>query len=138
MFSGFVLKALTFLTGIGLEGIVNKVVGFLEHKASEQTEREKLKTQVTVEMIKAAIEDSKAQARLAEKKLEYRAFWVLVYAFVVPLALWWDAVLLDSIFGFEWDVANLPTPELREWATDMIKWIFYTGVGVAGLRALVK
>jgi len=30
--------------------------------------------------------------------------------FVLPLAVWWAAVVADSLFGFEWDVAALPHP----------------------------
>lgn len=77
-------------------------------------------------------------ADLNKAKLQFPWFWVLISLFVVPLALWWIAVIADSIFLFPFDVADLPTPEMRSWAGDMIRWLFYVGTGTGALKVLSK
>lgn len=69
-------------------------------------------------------------------KLSFPWFWVFAGMFIAPLALWWAAVILDSVFMFSWSVADLPTPQMQEWAGDMIRWLFYIGSGVGALRML--
>jgi len=128
---GFILQ---FLSG----GIVDKVLGHLERRADAEVERDKLRTQTTIEVIRAAVQSEQTMADFNKSKLSFPLFWVLICMFVVPLALWWTAIIADSIFNFPFDIANLPTPELREMAADMIAWLFFVGTGLGGLRLLVK
>ncbi|AWI61246.1 hypothetical protein [Sinorhizobium fredii] len=65
-------------------------------------------------------------------------FWTFAALFVLPLGFWRSAVIIDSVFALPWNVANLPTPEMRQRAGDMIKWIFYVGGGVAGVKAVLR
>lgn len=71
-------------------------------------------------------------------KLSFPWFWVLISIFIAPLGAWWTLVIADSIFAFPFDVANLPTPEMRTWAGDMIRWLFYVGSVTAALKAVSK
>lgn len=79
-------------------------------------------------------------AQSEERKAKYQIpwFWLLASMFIVPLAFWWTMVIADSIFNFPFDIANLPTADMRAWAGDMIKFLFYVGTGVAGIKALTR
>lgn len=128
----------TWLAKLGFGNIVERTISLLEHRASEETEREKLKTQIAIEVIRGAVHEAEIMAEFNREKLRHRGFWVLIYCFAGGLCLWWNAVILDSIFHFGWQVADLPTVQMQDWAGNMIQWIFYVGGGVAGLRVLVK
>jgi hypothetical protein len=77
-------------------------------------------------------------ASFNKSKLEHRWFWGLITLFIAPLGVWWTLVIADSIFTFPFDIANLPTPEMRTWAGDMIRWLFYVGSVTAALKVVSK
>ena len=122
----------SLLVKIGLGGIIDKTIGYLEKKADRESERDRLKTQIAIEHIRAAVDETRIMAEFNGAKLEHQMFWWFLALFIVPLGLWWTAVIADSLFHFEWDVAALPRP-LDLWAGDMIRWLFYVGSGVTGL-----
>lgn len=122
---------MTFLFGWVLKllgsSAVDKALGYLERKADTETEREKIRTQATIEQIRAATAEVQIMADLNRAKLDFPWFWLMVATFVLPLAMWWTAILLDSMFHLGWGISDLPTPELKAMAADMIRWLFYTG-----------
>ena len=123
---------LGFFVKLGLGGVIDKTIGLMEHKAQLENDRDANRTKIAVEHLKAAVEETRIMADLNKNKMGNTYFWVFSALFIFPLGAWWTAVILDSIFHFGWNVANLPTAEMREWAGSMIKWLFYTGsVGVA-------
>jgi len=72
-------------------------------------------------------------------KFQFPWFWMMVALFILPLGVWWSAILIDSTFdAVDWKVANLPTQELRDWAGQMITFLFYTGGTVLGIKAIMK
>ena len=50
--------------------------------------------------------------------------------FVLPLGIWFAAVVADSIFHFDWNVAALPSP-LDQWAGWIISALFLVDGGKA-------
>lgn len=126
-FLGWLLKLLT-------GPAVDKVLGYLEGKANSQTERERIRTQVTIAEINAAVSETRVMADLQASKMGHWPYWAFVALFILPLGIWWAAVLLDTTFRFGWGVANLPQTYIREWAGEMIRWLFYTGSGAMALR----
>ncbi len=125
-----------FLAKIGFGGIINRTIGYLERKAELEGKQDKLRTDITIQHLKAAVEETRIMADLNKSKMEHQLFWWFLALFIVPLAIWWAAVIADSLFQFDWDIAALPPP-LDQWAGDMIKWLFYVGSGVGG-AAMVK
>lgn len=125
-----------FLLKIGLGGIVDKTISLMEKKAALEVDKEKLKAEVTIEHIKASVEETRLLADLNKTKYNFDIYWVFVTLFVLPLGLWWAAIIVDSIFGFSWNIANLPTLQLQEWATKMIEFIFYTGGAIGVVKSL--
>jgi hypothetical protein len=127
---------LAFLLRIGFGGIVDKALGLIEARAAGQESADRLRALMTVELARSAVAEAKIMADFNKAKLAFPWFWIFAAAFIVPLAIWWAAVILDSVFGFAWSVADLPTPQMQEWAGDMIRWVFYVGSGVGVVRSL--
>ena len=128
----------SLLVKIGLGGIVERTIGYLEKKADRETERDRMKTQIAIEHIRAAVDETRIMAEFNGAKLNFVAMWCFLALFVVPLGCWWAAVIADSIFHFGWKVADLPTPQMREWAGSMIRWLFYTGTTVGAIKGLSR
>lgn len=127
---------IAFLLKIGFGGMVEKAIDHLERRAELENDRERLKSETTVALAREAVKEAQIMADYNKAKLAFPWFWVFAGLFIVPLALWWSAVILDSVFSFAWSVADLPTPEMQEWAGDILRWLFYVGSGVGALRAL--
>lgn len=127
---------IAFLIKLGFGGVVEKALDHMERRAELQNDRERLKSEATVALAREAVSEAKIMADYNRAKLSFPWFWVFAGMFIAPLALWWAAVILDSVFMFSWSVADLPTPQMQEWAGDMIRWLFYVGSGVGALRML--
>lgn len=128
----FLLSLLVkMLTG----GTVDKVLDYMQRKALVASGDARARFEVQRELVKAAVDETRIMADLNKAKLGNAVFWVLACLFVGPLAIWWTAVIADSLFHFEWNVAALPKP-LNEWAGDMVKWLFYTGSVTAAIKAV--
>jgi hypothetical protein len=88
--------------------------------------------------LQALTSETNALVDFNKAKLQHRVFWGLIVLFVAPLGIWWSLVIADSIFYFPFDIADLPTPEMRAWAGDMIRWLFYVGSVTAALKVVSK
>jgi len=111
---GILLK---FLSG----GVLDKVLGHLEKRADNETERERLRTQQSIEVIRAEVQ-AQEQAKaiiIAEQGRWYTAMIRPLLALPVAIFLWkvivWDIVLglgtTDPIRGVaaEWAGAIVTT-----------------------------
>lgn len=107
-----------FVTGGGLDGILSSI----DRGLDDGVEKEKIKAEVTKKWLDKQTE-----------LLVGRTWWFQLF-FVLPLGFWWTAVILDSVFGWEHNIAALPSP-LDEWAALMIGALFLVdgGKAVAGL-----
>jgi hypothetical protein len=129
---------LAFLIKIGLSGVVERGIKLMERRAELEVDKEKLRTELTAEYMRQVVEETRIMADFNKAKFSFPWFWMFAALFVLPLGFWWSAVILDSVFGFSWNVADLPTREMKEAAGSMIEWLFYVGGGVAGVRAVLK
>ena len=127
---------IAFLIKLGFGGVVDKALDHMERRAKLQNDRERLKSETTVALAREAVSEAKIMADYNRAKWSFPWFWVFAGMFIAPLALWWAAVILDSVFMFSWSVADLPTPQMQEWAGDIIRWLFYVGSGVGALKML--
>ena len=115
----WLLKKLAgLLVSVFTGGTLEKVLDLVNKNMDAGVERERIKGEVTQEWIRA-------QANL----LVGRTWWFQLF-FVIPLGLWWTAVILDSIFGWEHNIAALPSP-LDEWAGWIISALFVVDGGKA-------
>jgi len=92
-------------------GTLDRVLDSVDHKIDNATEREKIKAEIV-------------RAHLTAKAglLTQRTWWFQLF-FVVPLGVWFSAVVIDSIFQFSWDVAALPAP-LDKWGGAIVSSLF--------------
>lgn len=132
------VKFIAFLAKIGLGAVVDRAIDLLERRAELEVDKAKLRTELTAEYLRQIVEETRVMAEFNRAKLSFPWFWLFAAMFLVPLALWWSAVIFDSIFMFPWDVADLPTREMKDAAARMIEWVFYVGGGVAGVKALIR
>lgn len=117
-------QILTWLTG----GVLDRVLTTVDKRVEAQTDREKLKADIIREHYRTRPDFMRAGG-----------FWLMLI-FAAPLAFWWAAVLLYSVFWCtgcayprDWTVAALPAP-LDEWAGLIVMAIF----GVLGIDRLRK
>ena len=133
-----IATAIAWLLKLGAGGIVDRAITLIEKRGELASDREKIAADLSAEYLRQVVAETRIMADYNTAKLSFPWFWIFAAAFLGPLALWWSAVILDSVFNFPWDVANLPTPEMRNWAGNMIQWIFYVGSGAGALKAVIR
>lgn len=107
----------------------------LGRRVEARSETARLSADLAAEAIRGELA-ARAEARavlLAEQGHFFTAARLGRLLFVLPLGLWWAAVIADSIFGFAWDVAALPAP-LDDWAGGILVSLFL----VDGLQGAVR
>ena len=129
---------LAWLVRVGLRGAVDRALAHLERRAELEGVSEQLKSRTTIEIARASVAEAQIMAEFNRAKLTVPWFWIFAALFIGPLGLWWAAGILDSVFRFSWSVADLPTPQMQQWAGDMIAWLFYVGTGVGAVKSLKR
>ena len=109
-------------------GLLSRALDTVDRKIAAEADREKLKADLIAEHYRTRADWMRAGG-----------FWLMAL-FAGPLAFWWGAVLLYSVFWcqrcawpMDWSVAALPAP-LDEWAGLIVVAIF----GVIGLDRFKK
>jgi hypothetical protein len=128
---------LAFLLKVASSSVLDKVLGHLQAQASSEVEREKVTAEVAMAHIQAEIATRQAQrdVLLAEQG---RAVTALMRpAFAYPLAIYYAAVIADSLFHFTWNVAALPAP-IGEWSGWIISAIFLSESGERITRTIAN
>jgi len=105
---------LGWLTG----GTLDRILDSVDHRLDNKTQRAR---------IKADLIRTHMQTRAS--LLASRTWWFQLF-FVLPLGVWFTAVVADSIFHFDWNVAALPPP-LDQWAGWIISALFLADGGKA-------
>ncbi|QGZ36813.1 hypothetical protein [Stappia indica] len=112
---------LAFLAG----PLLSALVGLMERRLSAKERQGELAAELAAQEIRAEIA-ARAEARkvlIAEQGTLLSAGRIGRLVFVLPLGVWWTAVIADSIFGFAWNVSALPAP-LDEWAGGIVLSLF--------------
>lgn len=92
-------------------GVLQSVLGHLEKRKELELGDKKLKTEVTIAEIKAEIERRNAQKEVLIKEAESPIQWLPRFTFGMTAAIYFLAVVLDSIFDFPGVVLKLPETE---------------------------
>lgn len=113
-------------------GALRRIFATIDNATSNETEREKARL--------AALE---AFVASQQQTWNGRGFW-LAAVFVAPLALWWGAVCLYSVFWCArcaypqpWVIAALPAP-LDQWAGWIMMSIFVSGGAISTAKILKR
>jgi hypothetical protein len=131
-FLGWLLKLLT-------GPLVDRVLGHLERQATNETEREKVRTLAAIEQIKLQLAD-RADARRAmnEVRLATAGFWEMrLLTFLIAMPFVWHLwlVALDTCWPQPWNVLSFPAP-FDEWEGAILLSFFGVAVAGAGLKSI--
>lgn len=107
---------MAWLTG----GTLDRILDSIDKKVDSETERQRIKASII-----------EAQFRARASLLTGRTWWFQLF-FVVPLGIWFSAIVADSLFHFTWNVAALPAP-LDTWAGWIVSSLFL----VDGSKAII-
>ena len=109
-------------------GLLDRVLDTVDKRIAAKTDQDALKADIIKEHYRTRADFMRAGG-----------LWLMLL-FAIPLALWWGAVILYSIFWCAgcafpqaWTIAALPPP-LNEWAGAIVLAIF----GVVGLDRLKR
>lgn len=98
--------------GGGASGLAGQLRQAYQAKLDASTKEQVLAAELDIQRLENAV--SMAQAANDDR---WGATSIGRYLVVVPFGLWYSAIMLDSIFAFEWDVLALPAEvmELSIW-----------------------
>jgi hypothetical protein len=122
--TGVIALVLRLLGG----GLLDKVLGSLKARADSEVERERIGATVAIEHVKAELARRQAQRDVLVAEQGRTVTALMRPAFAYPLALYYGAVIADSLFLFNWNVAALPSP-IGDWSGWIISAIFLSESG---------
>jgi hypothetical protein len=123
MIEWIVTKLLGWLSG----GALSTILGHLETRVNNETERQRIK----------ALRDqhiATTQASVITAGMQHKAFWIPWLMATVPLAGWFGLGMLKTTFPAYFPVGwvvEIP-PGLLPWAKAAWNSLFFSGAGVAG------
>lgn len=125
-----------FLLRLASSGLLDRVLAALKAQADSATERDRINATVAIAEVNAEIARRQAQrdVLLTEQGSSVTAF--MRPAFAYPLAIYYAAVIADSLLYFRWDVASLPTP-IGDWSGVIISAIFLSESGERITRTIM-
>jgi hypothetical protein len=111
---------LTWLSG----SVLDRLLGHIERRLDSANEKQRIGAELAAEELRAEIA-ARSEARkvlIAENGHFLSAGRLGRLVFVLPLALWWAAVCLDSVFHLNWKIAEVPV--LRDWGGAIVTSLF--------------
>lgn len=107
-------------------GVLDRVLSHLEAQANTQTERERIRTQVTIEEVKAEIERRHTQADVVKAELGHPVAWFPRLLASLTAVF----VLMTFVVRWLW-FPGTPLAELDPWVAGVIGTIF-AGMFITG------
>lgn len=98
-------------------GVLSKVLKSLENRANNETARDRIKSQVTIEEIKAEIARRSAQKDIVVAQLGHPVAWVPRFLAELTATFYFMAIVIDAMFQLEGDISELPAPVAAVMAT---------------------
>jgi hypothetical protein len=118
-------------------GLLDKLMDHLQAQAASEVERERVTAQVAITHIQAELGRRQAQRDVLVAEQGQLVTSLMRPAFAYPLAVYYAAVIADSLFRFRWNVAALPAP-IGEWSGWIISAIFLSESGERITRTIVR
>ena len=110
-----------------IAGVLSPLSSWLNKREHVSLEKYKVDGKVDVEAVKAAVEALKARRDLHMEYSKYIGFRVVMYGFMVPLAVWWNAIIAYCILHpwFPWWEKVLALPDnLQYISAGIIAFLF--------------
>ena len=117
-------------------GILERVIGAMQARAESAVERERIDATVAIAHINAELARRQAQRDVLIAEQGRAVTSLMRPAFAYPLAIYYGAVIADSLVHFTWNVAALPSP-LGDWSGWIISAIFLSESGERITRTIV-
>ncbi len=133
MLAGLLAAALRLASS----GLLDRVLAALQARADTEVERERIDATVAIEHVKAELAHRQAQRDVLLAEQGRLVTSLMRPAFAYPLAVYYAAVIADSLFRFRWDVAALPAP-IGEWSGWIISAIFLSESGERIARTMMR
>ncbi len=131
---------LAWLVGVALKlasgGLLDKAMAVLKAETDSAVEKERITAQVAIEQVKAELGRRQAQRDVLVAEQGRAVTALMRPAFAYPLAVYYAAVIADSLFHFTWNVAALPAP-IGDWSGWIISAIFLSESGERITRTIV-
>jgi hypothetical protein len=99
-----------FLNWLG-GGVLTSVLGHLEKRAALQNDRERMKTEITIDQIKSELAIRQEQAAVIKLQLGHPIAWFPRFAAEMTAVLYFSSHVIDSVWDLAGTVAELPTNE---------------------------
>jgi hypothetical protein len=119
MLAGILAATLKFVSS----GVLDRTLAALQARADSEVERQRIDATVAIEEVKAELARRQAQRDVLIAEQGRRVTALMRPAFAYPLAIYYAAVIADSLFHFAWNVAALPPP-IGQWSGWIISAIF--------------
>jgi hypothetical protein len=112
-------------------GVLDKVLGHLENRVNNETERQRIKSLRDQHL-------ATMQAHVITSGMEHKWFWIPWLIATVPMAGWFGLGMLGTAFpGYLPFVATIP-PGLEPWARAAWDGLFFSGAGVASASSIAR
>lgn len=112
-------------------GVLDKVLGHLETRTNNETERQRIR----------ALRDQHVmtvQGQVIMAGMAHKTFWIVWSIAAAPLAVWFGWGMLGTAFpGYLPYVATIP-PGLEPWAKSAWDSLFFSGGGVAAATSIAR
>jgi hypothetical protein len=125
------------LLKLASSGLIERTLAVLKERADTATERERITATVAIEEVRAERSRRAAQRDILLAEQGNRVTALMRPVFAYPLAIYYAAVIADSLFKFRWNVAALPDP-IGDWSGWIISAIFLSESGERITRTLVR
>jgi hypothetical protein len=112
-------KIISFLS----TGMLDRALKYFSDKEKFRNDEQRLRADLLKEAIRSEIDTRKALSEQMRVEFEYRSTRWIRPAFAYPLAFYFAAIIVDSVFGFEWNVQAMPDTML-EWSYVIISFYF--------------
>lgn len=127
----------TTILRIAGSGLLDKALTTLQAGVSVGAEKEEAQARVAIEGVKAEMARREAQKEVLLAEQGRRATALMRPAFAYPLAIYYGAVIADSLGHFRWNVAALPSP-IGDWSGWIISAIFLSESGERIARTFAR
>jgi hypothetical protein len=133
-----VLAALSsFVLRVASSGVLEKTLAAMQARATSDVERDRIDAGVAMEQIRAELGRRQAQRDVLIAEQGRLLTSLMRPAFAYPLAIYYGAVIADSLLHFRWNVAALPGP-IADWSGWVISAIFLAETGERITRTIVN
>ena len=104
-------------------GFLDRYLDHLARRTDQLTERRRIAADLAAEQIRAEIarRDAQRDLTIAEGGRWFTALHRSI--FIYPTGLYYAAIVADSLFRFDWDVAALPAP-YSDWGFAIVGSLF--------------